>query len=88
MNNITQYILYRKLDRRTYPKLYLNQTYYCEKILTHTIKNKRLIESKIRVWIDDKFGGFYPMYEPIFKTHFMTVKEYRKQKLLKINNTI
>ena len=80
----TKYILYRKLDRRTYPKLYINQIYNCEKIITHRIKNNKLIEYKIRVWVDDNHLNFYLIYEPIFKTHFLTVKEFRKQKLLKI----
>lgn len=85
MNTDSQYILYNKLDRRTFPKLYLHQIYTCDKLVRYSIKNKKLIITTIRIWLNDS-DGFYAMHEPTFDKHFMTVKEYRKQKLLKINS--
>ena len=83
MNPNTQYILHKKLDRRTYPKLHLNQTYYCDKII-RKLRIKNIIDVKIRVWINSY--DHYEIYEPIFNSHFMTLKEFRKEKLEKLNN--
>jgi hypothetical protein len=84
MSDDSQYILYRKLDRRSFHNLYPNNKYYCEKIIKRVkIKNIDYITKSIRVYTST--NSFYLMSEITFNTHFISLKEYRKLKLDKIN---
>jgi hypothetical protein len=72
------------MDRRSFPSLHLNKTYECTEIIYNSRKFPMI---EMRIYVNPKTGGFYQFKENIFKNHFITEKELRKLKLIKLNQT-
>lgn len=75
------YVYFKKAKGPTFPLLKLNEKYRCEKHI-ESIDDDKI---KVRLFVNYYDTTYYYMSLERFEEHFLTIKQYRKLKLKKIN---